>query len=267
MSNSGPLRANSTFNFTITIQWPLPSNACYTLDFGNDEPACIQWGATSDCAFLFPESSFSLCLQSSNSLSFSNGTLLARQEYKLVKAYYPLLYGRNRVSSLSTSSLVVATCGICLAPSVDLHSGQSCIEGVNCDSTNHTILTIYRSVPFVIKSYTINNCECNNILFFNWTFIYYNESSQSWSNFTDTLRQIFISKYGNDSFFWSSFDAKNLPQITIANHTLPYGLYQICLNVSLIGIQGKQDLIKFTVLKKYFKFIHVDTMYDYVVQY
>ena len=235
LTDNGPLPGNYTFNLTIQIQWPLSTNACYILDYGNIQPACIQYGDPNECSFLFPETVFSACSLSSQSLTSSNGNLTTFQEYNAVKSYQPTVYGRNRVSSIANSSILIATCGWCFAPQVDVHSAQSCISGVNCDSVYTDVLTNYHSVSLVLKSYTKNMCQCQSKLNFNWTFGYYNESSQIWSNFTETLRQLYITTYGNDSLFWSSFNAFNLKQVTVPNHSMPYGLYQICLNVSIVN--------------------------------
>ena len=188
----------------------------------------------------FPNQLFSNCTRSPVSLSTSIGYLYAQEEYNYVQSYWPVAYGRNLVSSVTNGTyFVVATCGPCYGPTVDLKTPQSCTPGVNCDSVYTNVLTIYRSVPLKVSAIAVNNCGCSPKVNFNWTFSYYNASSQKWSNYTETLRQIYISIYGNDSTFWTSFNYYNLRSITVPNHTMAYGLYKICLNITLIGIPGK----------------------------
>lgn len=244
LSSNSPLPIKYTFNFTLRIQWPLSSNACYILAFGNVYhsnlgPNCIQWGDPSECAFLYTEQFLSNCTRSPVSLNTSMGYLYAQEEYDNVQTYWPVAYGRNRVSAVTNNSyFVVATCGNCYAPIVDVKTPQSCIIGVDCDPV-YNVLTNYRSVPLKLSSISISNCDCSHKINFNWTFAYYNVSSQQWSNFTETLRQFYIIAYGNDSTFWSSFNAYNLRSVTVPNHTMPYGLYKICLNITMIEIPGK----------------------------
>lgn len=246
LSSNSPLRGNSTFNFTLQIQWPLSSNPCYILAFGNVYskyhsffgPNCVQWGDPTECAFLFPEPSLRNCTQSADSLSDSMGYLYAQEEYDYVQTYWPVVYGRNRVSAITNSSyFVVATCGLCYAPTVDVKTPQTCFQGLNCDPL-YNVLTNYRSVPLKLTSFSINNCDCLHRMNFNWSFEYYNASSAQWINFTETLRQFYISSYGNDSLFWSSFNAYNLRSVTVPNHTMAYGLYQICLNITMTDLPG-----------------------------
>ena len=246
LSSNSPLPANYTFNFTLRIQWPLSSNACYILTFGNVYPGyhsylgpnCVQWGDPTECAFLFPEPSLQNCNQSAVSLSTSLGYLYAQEEYDYIQTYWPVVYGRNRVSAITNSSyFVVATCGPCYAPTVDVKTPQICVSGVNCDPV-YNVLANFRSVPLKLNSYSINNCGCFHRINFNWAFSLYNESRGQWSNFSETLRQMYIATYGNDSLYWSSFNAYNLRSVTVPNNTLPYGLYQICLNITMIDVAG-----------------------------
>lgn len=243
ISSNAPLPANLTFNFTLGIQWPLSSNACYILTFGNVyhsdlDSNCVQWGDPNECAFLFPEQSLQNCNRSAVSLSTSMGYLYTQEVYNQVQTYWPVLYGRNRVSAITNSSyFVVATCGPCFAPTVDIQTPQTCVPGVNCDAL-YNVLTIYRSVPLKLTSFTVNNCWCLHRMNYNWAFSYYNASTERWSNYSETLRQLYISAYGNDSLYWSSFNAYNVRSVTISNHTMSYGLYEICLNVSMTDLPG-----------------------------
>ena len=244
LSNNGPLPANSTFTFTLQIQWPLAFKPCYILTFGNvySEDAgqdCVQWGGSSDCSSVFPEPYLQKCTQSSLALNASFGYLYAQQKYSSIQTYWPVAYGRNQFSAImNTSNFVVATCyGNCYAPTVDVKTPQTCVPGLNCDPV-YNVLTNYRSVQLKLSSYMTSKCSCSLKYNFNWTFSYYNASSQHWNNFTEELRQLYISAYGNDSFFWSNFNAYNLRSIIVPNHTMPYGLYKVCLNISVVEISG-----------------------------
>lgn len=136
-------------------------------------------------------------------------------------------------STLTSSQFSFVNCSY---PHVDIHTPQTCINGTNCDSVYPNVLTNYRSLPLVLNSIVTYNCSVTLMANYNWSFSYYNASSQQWSNFTETLRQWYISMYSNDSSFWKNFNAYNLRNIIVPNHTMSYGLYQICLNVSMFGV-------------------------------
>lgn len=198
----------------------------------------MKWGDADECSLLFPEPMFQNCTHNTLNLSSSFGYLFAQQEYSDVQTFWPVVYGRNRVSAIvNTSNFVVATCDECYAPTVDVKTPQICVPGVNCDPV-YNVLTNYRSLPLRLTSYSSVNCNCTDKINFNWTFLFYNASSQQWSNFTEELRQFYISSYGNDSLFWSNFNAYNLRNIIVPNHTLSYGLYKVCLNISMLEIPG-----------------------------
>lgn len=156
------------------------------------------------------------------------------KSYFAVGSYNVTVLASNLVSTSVFSQLFNIRYFWCSYPNVDIHTMQSCINGINCDSTYPNILTNYRSVPLVLNSIVTYNCQATQRANYNWSFTYYNASSQQWSNFTETLRQWYILTYGNDSGFWSNFNTYNLRNIIVPNHTMPYGLYSACLNVSML---------------------------------
>lgn len=158
------------------------------------------------------------------------------ESYFIVGSYNVTVSASNLVSTSTFTQLTYVRYLWCTYPKVDIHTLQTCVNGTNCDSMYPNVLTNYRSVPLVMNSIVTYNCLATQLANYNWSFSYYNASTQQWSNFTETLRQWYISTYGNDSSFWSNFNAYNLRSITVPNHTIPYGLYQICLNVSMYGL-------------------------------
>ena len=158
------------------------------------------------------------------------------ESYFFVGSYNVTVSASNLVSTSTFTQLTYIRYLWCTYPNVDIHTPQTCVNGSNCDSTYPNVLTNYRSVPLVMNSIVTYNCLATQLANYNWSFSYYNASSQQWSNFTETLRQWYISTYGSDSSFWSNFNAYNLRSITVPNYTMPYGLYQICLNVSMAGL-------------------------------
>ena len=163
------------------------------------------------------------------------------EAYFSVGSYNVSVTGTNLVSNSFYNHPTFVRYLWCTYPNVDIHSPQTCTSGTNCDLTYPNVLTNYRSVPLVLKSIVTYNCFATQMANYNWSFSYYNASSQQWSNFTETLQQWYISTNGNDSSFWSNFNAYNLRSVTVPNHTMPYGLYQVCLNVSMFGLYPVTD--------------------------
>ena len=158
------------------------------------------------------------------------------EAHSAVGSYNVTVSASNLVSTSVFSQIIYVRYVWCSYPNVDIHTQQSCVNEINCDSTYSNVLTNYRSVPLVLNSIVTYNCHATQRANYNWSFAYYNASSQQWNNFTETLRQWYISTNGNDSSFWSNFNGYNLRSIIVPNHTMPYGLYQICLNVSMFGL-------------------------------
>lgn len=159
-----------------------------------------------------------------------------QEAYFLVGSYNVTVSATNLVSTSTFTQLTNIRYLYCNYPSVDIHTLQTCVNGSNCDSTYPNVLTNYRSYPLVINSIVTYNCLATQLANYNWSFSYYNSSSHQWSNFTETLRQWYISTYGSDASFWSNYNSFNLRNITVPSYSMPYGLHQICLNVLMVGL-------------------------------
>ena len=147
IASTWPTPVNTSFILNVFIEYPVPTNACYVMNFSDPSAAagdatCHMLGDPTECAFLFP--GWSCDVEQINSVSTSTGmtiriirllsvhcnevycityitgTLNVNHTYRAAGSFSPYIYGRNRVSSISNVSNIVITPGVCGFPLVNL---------------------------------------------------------------------------------------------------------------------------------------------------
>ncbi len=129
----------------------------------------------------------------------------------------------------------MATKAICYLPQVDLKSPQKCTPTVDCDSGYPGVKTFYRSVDFTISGNIIYSCKSTTFAYTYWSVRYFNVTLQKWTNYSAVLR----SKYASDADYNAVYNDFNLRSINFAKKSLPYGLFEVCANVSMYAEEGK----------------------------
>ena len=236
----------------------MPTNSCYYVDFNNRaphenitdpllliQPKCLLWGPSlSECNELFPEAA-PYCDRTVR--YFASGSITLSQVYFYIAKYWPKAYARNRVSAKESQTSLIATRDVCYNPKVDVTSRQNCTVGVDCDKRFVGVKS-FRMTQYVhVYGNIVYKCRSTYFAMCEWSIRYYNDTTQTWENYSDTLKAQM-----NESQYNSRFKAFNLHDIFLENMTLAYGLYEVCVNCSMWEEIGTQTCRYFSNMIKLF---------------
>ena len=254
ISSSVRQRINSYFNISLLVNpgENMPTSACYYIDFGNrappatvtdpallNQPKCLLWGPSEpECNELFPEARID-CDRTVKTFT-PDGTFITQQTYFYIEKYRARGFARNRVSAKESGIYLIASKDICYYPIVDLLSPQTCKPGINCDQKYPGVKNFYRSQDALIFGNITYNCKSTDLALCEWNIRYLNETTDQWDDISEKLKLQM-----NESMYNSKFKDINLHQIVLPKLNFQYGLYEICVNCSMLEEIG---ILYFTIL-------------------
>ena len=240
VENDGSKIINETSSITVQI-FPFmerPTNACFYLDLVNSDERsrhCYLWGhSEEECRYLFPEARTDCVLWGPE--FDEDGEATVTEVYFKPRRFDHLFQGRNRVSNETSTEPMVVTRQRCDLPIVELHSRYKCVPESTCDPNHPTSLKHYKSIPLNIEPKVRTFCLATDIVIFEWKFRYLIDRSQVWQNYSDTLK----GKHPDD--YEKLFNGRDIFSVTFQTNSLEYGLYEICLNVSMFDVEGMKQI-------------------------
>ena len=107
LASTWPTPVNTSFILYVSIEYPVPTNACYVLNFSDPSAAagdaiCHMWGDATECAFLFQ--GWSCDVEQINLVSTSTGMIIRNTiiqyalQWSVLLIYYRYIKRKSHIS-------------------------------------------------------------------------------------------------------------------------------------------------------------------------